>query len=375
LNHTGQGSDPTASPTNSGGCPLNQYNPGETITLSGVPENGWEVNSWVGTADPASNIVTMPGNNHNATVNYTQICYSLTLSHSEGGGPISADPANSADCSVGEYHANEIITLTADPDENWGIGGWTGTDDPGSTDTTTTVTMPFANHAASVTYSETCYTLTLSHTGQGSDPNATPANSPGCPTGYLPGEIIWLSGANPAAGWIFSSWTGTDGGTSTVTMPGNDHEVWANYIEDNTPPPTEVPPTPIPVCAVTVNLFSTSDYKVTWEVENTGNQDLRMYQLGVDFPDGSNEFGDLVSVAFEDPIWTGSMGAIAEVFEANWNQGSAQDRDLDVGFANRKLLALTFSKKGTGLEPYELNVFLQSPNGSPCQVVHETWVP
>ena len=44
----------------------------------------------------------------------------------------------------------------------------------------------------------TCYALTLGHTGSGTDPVASPANSTGCATGtYVAGENISLSGATP----------------------------------------------------------------------------------------------------------------------------------------------------------------------------------
>ena len=43
----------------------------------------------------------------------------------------------------------------------------------------------------------TCYALTLSHTGSGTDPTADPANSDGCPAGqYLYNEDIDLSGGS-----------------------------------------------------------------------------------------------------------------------------------------------------------------------------------
>ncbi|KPL18749.1 MAG: hypothetical protein AMJ93_13525, partial [Anaerolineae bacterium SM23_84] len=86
----------------------------------------------------------------------------------------------------------------------------------------------------------TCYALTLGHTGQGSDPLATPANSTGCAAGeYVSGEEIQLSGAVPDAGWHIDSWTGTDNDSSTadsntVTMPASAHAAAVNY--------TEIPP-------------------------------------------------------------------------------------------------------------------------------------
>jgi hypothetical protein len=84
---------------------------------------------------------------------------------------------------------------------------------------------------------QTCYNLTLGHTGNGSDPIASPPNSDGCAAGkYEEGENITLSGASPATGWQVGSWTGTSNNsstasTNTVTMPAGDHTVTANYTQ------------------------------------------------------------------------------------------------------------------------------------------------
>ncbi|PKO13235.1 MAG: hypothetical protein CVU39_20265 [Chloroflexi bacterium HGW-Chloroflexi-10] len=80
-----------------------------------------------------------------------------------------------------------------------------------------------------------CNALTLSHTGSGSDPIASPANSSGCPSGqYVAGESISLSGAAPSSGWQISSWTGTTNNastaaTNTVSMPAGAHSISVNY--------------------------------------------------------------------------------------------------------------------------------------------------
>ncbi len=82
----------------------------------------------------------------------------------------------------------------------------------------------------------TCYTLTLSHTGQGSSPVATPNQSAACPAAgqYVAGESIVLSGAVPDSGWQIGGWTGTandssKAATNTLVMPGSDHAVAVNY--------------------------------------------------------------------------------------------------------------------------------------------------
>ena len=113
-----------------------------------------------------------------APVTPPPVCYSLTLSHT-GNGAHPNPHQQYVGCDPGEFEAGESITLAATPDSGWEIASWTGTD--GSS--LNTLTMPAAAHAASVTYTEippTCYALTLSHTGNGSDPSPTPANSSGC---------------------------------------------------------------------------------------------------------------------------------------------------------------------------------------------------
>jgi hypothetical protein len=167
-------------------------------------------------------------------------CYALTLSHSGQGTDPSASPTNSTGCSAGTYVAGETITLSdATPESGWEISGWIGTTNNASTADTNTVNMPASAHAASVIYSEisapTCYALTLSHTGNGSDPVALPANSTGCSAGtYVAGESISLSGAVPASGWKISGWTGTTNNastadTNTVTMPASAHAAGVIY--------------------------------------------------------------------------------------------------------------------------------------------------
>lgn len=80
----------------------------------------------------------------------------------------------------------------------------------------------------------TCYTLTRTHTGQGSDPTASPANSAGCSAGqYTAGQVITLT-AEPAAGWRIAGWSGTSNDNSTsvsnsLTMPANAHAVGVTY--------------------------------------------------------------------------------------------------------------------------------------------------
>ena len=149
-------------------------------------------------------------------------CYALTLSHTGNGTTPTATPGNSNGCTAGTYLAGANISLSgAVPDSGWSISGWTGTSNNSSTGSTNSLVMPAANHAASVIYTEippTCYALTLSHTGNGTTPTASPANSSGCAAGnYVSGETIALSGAVPSSGWAISGWTGTINNASTAS--------------------------------------------------------------------------------------------------------------------------------------------------------------
>jgi len=243
LSHTGSGADPLANPSNSIGCTAGGYHLGEAIALTAAPDPGWQVENWSGTDnDPSTsnnNTLTMPASAQSASVTYVESCFALTLGHTGSGADLVASPLNSAGCSAGEYHFGEAIALTAVPDTGWEVGGWTGTDNNQSASTTNSLTMPASAHAASVNYLQSCFVLTLGHTGSGADPIVSPNSSTGCVAGeYHFGEPIQLTAA-PDVGWEVGGWTGTDNNQSTsttnsLTMPASTHAASANYVQSCT---------------------------------------------------------------------------------------------------------------------------------------------
>lgn len=96
-----------------------------------------------------------------------------------------------------------------------------------------------------------CHPLTRTHSGQGTDPAASPASSPGCPSGqYNAGAVIALT-ASPASGWFVTGWSGTANNSSTstsnsVTMPAAARTVSVQYgtvsqsLDFHTLPPCRV---------------------------------------------------------------------------------------------------------------------------------------
>jgi hypothetical protein len=83
-----------------------------------------------------------------------------------------------------------------------------------------------------------CYTLTLSHSGAGSDPVASLSGSPVCQSSeYYAGVSLDLV-AGPADGWIVKGWSGTSDDHSSATansliMPASSHEVPVTYVEEH----------------------------------------------------------------------------------------------------------------------------------------------
>ena len=128
-------------------------------------------------------------------------------------------------CPAASWEAGDELRLIAAPADGWGVTGWTGTDDDDLVGFVNTLTMPAEDAAAGVDYTEGCFPLTRSHTGEGIDPLTGPASSPGCAVGeYTAGTPIAVF-AQPDIGWSIETWSGTDDDTSvavtnTVTMPG-----------------------------------------------------------------------------------------------------------------------------------------------------------
>jgi hypothetical protein len=151
---------------------------------------------------------------------------------------IAVDPARggTTDPEVGvhTYPEGTVVDITAMPKATYQFDYWSG----GCTGRGTCQVTMNADKAVMAYFTElpaTCYSLTLSHTGQGSDPVADPTNSTGCPSGrYIEGESIDLSGAIPDGGWQISGWTGTSqdnstGDTNSLTMAASAHAASVVY--------------------------------------------------------------------------------------------------------------------------------------------------
>jgi hypothetical protein len=195
---------------------------------SGVSTNRLIVGSTDGSKNPYPDAVHL--------VIDKEACYLLTRTRTGIGGLPEASPVSSPGCPPGEYYAGQVLQLTANPGIGWALQGWSGTSNDAGTAATNTLTMPAAPHTVAVAYYAPCFALTLSHTGSGGDPVASPANSAGCQAGqYKYAEPIQLT-ASPVRGWRVGGWTntGADGShkkTNTLTMPASPLSVAVSYLE------------------------------------------------------------------------------------------------------------------------------------------------
>jgi ELWxxDGT repeat protein len=80
-------------------------------------------------------------------------CHLLALDHTGLGADPVADPTSSDGCDEGLYEEGEVVTLTANPEPEWTVSGWIGSDDDGSTASINSVTMPDDSHTVTVEYS------------------------------------------------------------------------------------------------------------------------------------------------------------------------------------------------------------------------------
>jgi len=105
-----------------------------------------------------------------------------------GSGSVTLDPAG------GTYDEGTVVALDPVPVAGWEFAGWSGANSGDLSDNgdgTWSITMNATKEvtATFTALSVTCYVLTVGHTGSGSDPSVTPANSSGCPSGqYLAGR-------------------------------------------------------------------------------------------------------------------------------------------------------------------------------------------
>jgi|GEM_PF-608320 len=182
------------------------YSAGSTASLTALPSEGFMFVGWGGDASgtSTSNSVVMTSNKL-VTATFAPITYALTatVSPTEGG----------TVTGTGTYAAGATATLTATPAAGFVFSGWTGA--ASGTNATVTVLMT-SNQSVTAIFVPVTYTLTtiLNPSAGGT---VTGAGT------YISGATATVT-ATPAAGYVFSGWSGAATGTSgtaTVLMNAN----------------------------------------------------------------------------------------------------------------------------------------------------------
>ena len=144
---------------------------------------GQEVNVTVAASDLADPPNAMTPDVYSFTIiqeNYTLIITPV------GNGTVTLDPAG------GTYASGTVVTLTAEPANNWGFIGWSG--DLDGSDNPETITMD-SDKTVTATFDNNVYTLTVNIVGSG-----TVTRDPMPPYNVGDDTEVTLT-ANPAAGW------------------------------------------------------------------------------------------------------------------------------------------------------------------------------
>jgi len=197
---------------------------GSSLTLTASPAVGSSFTGWAGggcsgTA-PCTLTVTAAVN---VTATFTLNTYALTIGKpGTGVGTVLSTPSGincGGDCSEAYPHGTSVV-LTAAADMSSTFAGWSG---GGCTGTgTCTVTMTAAT-SVNATFNRNTYLLAVSKAGAGSGTVAsTPAGidcGADCSEAYPHATFVTLT-ATPAAGSVFSGWSGgcTGSGSCTVAM-------------------------------------------------------------------------------------------------------------------------------------------------------------
>ncbi len=193
------------------------YDPGTVVTMTAIPDFGWEFSQWTGNVfPPNANPVNITMNaTETVTCTFTSLAPQVVLTvDTLGLGHVELDP----EPSNGTYDQGTLVTLTAVPQTNWTFVQWEG-DLTGSTNPITAAIDSNMHVTARFASIFTQYELTVNVDGQG---NVTLTPEPILGT-YDSSTVVSLL-AEPSLGWEFSGWSGDLTGTvnpDTVVMDSN----------------------------------------------------------------------------------------------------------------------------------------------------------
>ncbi|HKJ28244.1 MAG TPA: InlB B-repeat-containing protein, partial [Anaerolineales bacterium] len=262
------------------------YNPGEEVTLTAVPAEGWSFAGWSddlsGSVNPEA--ITMDGNK-TVTATFTQDTYTLTV-NIVGDGSVRKTPDQT------EYSYGDEVELRAFAGVGSQFDHWSG--DISGGNITETITMD-GNKTVTAFFSPSEYLLTINIVGSGGV-SASPDSEV-----YYYNSVVELT-ANPDPGWVFVEWSGDlTGSDNPDSLQMTYHKtVTATFVEEGTCP---TPVAPSLLAPVNNGYDNSPPLQFHWDSAENANE----YQIQVD-----------TDPAFSDPtIWVGEYSPYFSVISEN----------------------------------------------------------
>jgi ABC-type xylose transport system substrate-binding protein len=195
------------------------YNESTTVTLTAAPAAGSTFSGWSGACTGTGTCVVSMTTAKSVTVTFAKT-YLLTVTKAgTGSGTVTSNPVGitcGADCTQ-SYNYNTTVTLTATPAVGSTFTGWSGA----CTGTGACVVSMTAAKSVTAAFALKTYALTVTKAGTGT---GTVSSSPAgitcgadCSQIYNYNTTVTLT-ATPAAGSLFSGWSGACTGTGSCVV-------------------------------------------------------------------------------------------------------------------------------------------------------------
>ncbi len=169
------------------------------VTLTALPEAGWEFLSWTGDASGTANPLDLVMHRDRIVTAQFGLIPRFTLAvRTVGSGTVSGNTQSN-------YERGTRVDLSAAPDPGWEFLSWSG--DASGTSSNLSLVMDRNKSVTAQFGLIPRYTLAVTKVGSGAVSGNTQSN-------YMRGTTVNLS-AEPAPGWEFVSWSGDASGTSS----------------------------------------------------------------------------------------------------------------------------------------------------------------